>query len=251
MQAIAANREERIGLGVALALHLALVLAFVIQPLRGEVMPIPERMTVSLASDIGLEDTAPAIVRDSRAALAPELSDEVTPPTPEDAADQPKPSDAQRPDTSTAVTRPQPQPTQAPPQRSTGSRINDDFLSGSGDSTVSDDGRVPASQIGPSAQASLRSAISRQIKPHWNAPSGLDAEQLVTILAFRLNEDGTLAGRPRVVRQAGITASNRPQANLHAERAIRAVQRAAPFDLPAEYYNAWRNVSEWRFDRRL
>ena len=40
-------------------------------------------------------------------------------------------------------------------------------------------------------------------------------------------------------------------AALHAERAIRAVQLAAPFDLPDEYYNAWRNIAEWRFDRRL
>ena len=41
MQAMAANREERIGLGVALGLHLLLVLAFLIQPGRGEVMPVP------------------------------------------------------------------------------------------------------------------------------------------------------------------------------------------------------------------
>ncbi|NVE95971.1 energy transducer TonB [Altererythrobacter lutimaris] len=250
MQAIAANREERIGLGVALGLHLALVLVFLIQPSRGEIMPLPERMTVSLASNVGLEDTAPAIVPESRAAIASELADTVTAPAPEDVPDVTRSPDT-TPTTTTTATRPQPRTNEAPPERSTGSRIGDNFLTGSGDSTSSEDARIPASQIGASAQASLRQAISRQIKPHWNAPSGLDAEQLITILAFRLNEDGTLAGRPRVVRQAGINASNRPQADLHAERAIRAVQRAAPFDLPPEYYNAWRNVSEWRFDRRL
>ncbi|XUU60861.1 energy transducer TonB [Erythrobacter sp. HA6-11] len=250
MQAIAANREERIGLGVALGLHLLLVLAFLIQPSRGEIMPLPERMTVSLASNVGLEDTAPAIVPESRASIASELADTVTPPAPEDVPDVTRSVDA-TPRNTTTATRPQPRTSEAPPERRTGSRIGDNFLTGSGDSTSSEDARIPASQIGASAQASLRQAISRQIKPHWNAPSGLDAEQLITILAFRLNEDGTLAGRPRVVRQAGINASNRPQADLHAERAIRAVQRAAPFDLPPEYYNAWRNVSEWRFDRRL
>jgi hypothetical protein len=124
-------------------------------------------------------------------------------------------------------------------------------LAGAGDSTQTTETRVPASQIGRSAQASLRQAIGRQIKPHWDAPSGLEAEQLVTILSFRLNEDGSLKGRPRVVRQTGVTASNTPQKDVHAERAIRAVQRAAPFDLPDQYYNAWRVVSEWRFDRRL
>lgn len=252
MQAMAARREERIGLGVALGLHLLLVLAFLIQPGRDEVMKLPERMTVSLASDVGLEDTAPVPEAESRAALAPEISDTVTPPRPQDVPDVSR--SAERPDRTPqprTVTQPQPRPRDAPTERSTGSRINDSFLTGSGDSTASNDTRIPASQIGASAQASLRQAISRQIRPHWNAPSGIDAELLVTILAFRLNEDGTLAGRPRVVRQAGITDANRPQADLHAERAIRAVQLAAPFDLPPEYYNAWRNVTEWRFDRRL
>ncbi|HEX5645200.1 MAG TPA: energy transducer TonB, partial [Erythrobacter sp.] len=70
-------------------------------------------------------------------------------------------------------------------------------------------------------------------------------------LAFELNEDGSLKGRPRVIDQDGINASNRPQASLHAERAIRAVQLAAPFDLPAEYYNAWKSIRGARFDRNL
>ncbi len=250
MQAIAANREERIGFGVALGLHLLLVLAFLIQPGRGEVMPLPERMTVSLASDIGLEATAPAIVPESRAVIASELDDTVTPPAPEDVLEVTRSTDA-TPKTTTTTSRSQPRTSEAPPERSTGSRIGDNFLAGAGDFTASDDARIPASQIGPSAQASIVQAISRQIKPHWNAPSGLDAEQLITILAFRLNEDGSLAGRPRVVRQAGITDSNRPQADLHAERAIRAVQRAAPFDLPPEYYNAWKSIGGARFDRNL
>ena len=71
------------------------------------------------------------------------------------------------------------------------------------------------------------------------------------MLAWELNADGSLAGRPRVVSQTGITDSNRPQAALHAERAVRAVQLAAPFDLPEEFYDRWRRIREWRFDRRL
>jgi hypothetical protein len=124
-------------------------------------------------------------------------------------------------------------------------------LAGAGDSTQTTETRVPASQIGASAKASLIQAISRQIKPHWDAPSGLEAEQLVTILAFRLNEDGSLNGRPRIVRQSGVTASNAPQKDLHAERAIRAVQLAAPFDLPDQFYNAWKSINGARFDRNL
>jgi hypothetical protein len=57
-----------------------------------------------------------------------------------------------------------------------------------------------------------------------------------------LNRDGTLAGEPRVT-QTGITDSNRGQAALHRERAIRAVKLAAPFKLPAQYYDAWKTIA--------
>ena len=73
----------------------------------------------------------------------------------------------------------------------------------------------------------------------------------MTVLSFRLNRDGSLAGTPRVVSQSGVTDANAAQKALHAERAIRAVQLAAPFDLPDEYYEAWSNVSGARFDRSL
>ena len=91
----------------------------------------------------------------------------------------------------------------------------------------------------------------RPIRWRKAAPQGVDAERLVTVLAFDLNPDGSLSGRPRVVSQTGVTASNSPQKELHAERAIRAVQLAAPFDLPPEYYEAWKRVTSFRFDRNL
>ena len=77
----------------------------------------------------------------------------------------------------------------------------------------------------------------------------MDVEKLVTLLDWDLNADGTPAGRPRLKSQSGITDANRPQAGRHAELAIRAVQLAAPFDLPAEYYDHWKRIRNWRFDR--
>lgn len=109
----------------------------------------------------------------------------------------------------------------------------------------------PAATIGPAVRSALAGAISREIKPRWVAPQGAEVELLVTVLSWNLNPDGTLAGTPRVVRQDGITDANRPQAARHAEQAIRAVQLAAPFDLPPEYYDAWKRVAEFRFDRKL
>ena len=100
-------------------------------------------------------------------------------------------------------------------------------------------------------RAALSGAISRQLKPHWIAPQGAEAEQLVTVLTFSLNRDGSLAGTPQLVRQTGITDAIRPQEPRHVEQAISAVQLAAPFNLPPEHYDAWKRVSSFRFDKRL
>jgi outer membrane biosynthesis protein TonB len=133
-----------------------------------------------------------------------------------------------------------------------GSRIGNDFLSGVPGSQNPGTSRTPpAATLGPEVKASLGSAIARQLKPKWVAPQGVDADKLVTILAWDLNSDGTLAGQPRVVQQLGITDANRPQAQRHAEQAIRAVQLAAPFQLPSEYYNGWKRIAAFRFDRKL
>ena len=140
-----------------------------------------------------------------------------------------------------------PEPTQT---RAAGSRLGDDFLEGAGSSERSTNRTTAAATFGAAEAASLNSAISRQIKPHWNAPQGVDVEQLVTLVRFRLNQDGTLEGRPSCVGQSGETPSNAAQKGLHCERAIRAIQLAAPFDLPDEFYDKWKLVTS-RFDRRL
>ena len=239
------------GLAAALGLHLLLAAVLLFQPRPDDVLEPPERMTVSLASEVSLRSTAPDPVADSRAAMAPVLAEEV-----EAAVEQPRPArlrerTAADPSPVRATRSPARETAPTPPRQAKGTQIGENFLDGSGSSRTSDDTRIPASEIGASARASLVQAISRQIKPHWNAPSGVDAELLVTELAFELNEDGSLKGRPRVLRQSGTNDSNRPQASLHAERAIRAVQLAAPFDLPAEYYNAWKSIRGARFDRNL
>lgn len=262
------SREERIGLGIAAAAHVALVAALVWQvggePTR---LPIPERMDVSLASDVSLESTAPDPAAEAQAAVAPVLAPEPAPvptmapePAPTQARQEPRP----QPQSTRAATRPTPTPSARPtaqpsrrpePRAATrpagGSRIGADFLEGSGASEESTSRGTPAAAFGAAEQAALEQAINRQLKPHWSAPQGVDAEKLVTVLAWDLNADGSLKGKPRLVSQSGVTDSNRPQAALHVERAIRAVQLAAPFKLPEEYYDKWKRIRSWRFDRRL
>ncbi len=260
------RREDRVGLAAAIGLHIALVAALALQFLLVPADPVmPPRMTVSLATEVSLQSTAPDPAPDARAALAPTLSEEPAPEVQSDEADatpdapppvpsaraEPRPSrespsETRRPaDTRETASRPR------QVSNAGGSRIGEDFLEGQGSSATSDDTRTPAAAFGASERAALSSAITRQLRPHWNAPDGVDAEKLVSIVSWRLNEDGSLSGRPSCRNQSSsITASNRPQAGLHCERAIRAVQLAAPFNLPEQFYNRWKQL-EWQFDRRL
>ncbi|MGI8943065.1 MAG: energy transducer TonB [Qipengyuania sp.] len=264
MERTALRREERIGLMVAFVLHVALVVVLLVQPSsRDEFEPV-ERMTVNLAEDVGMAATAPDPVSESRASVAPTLDSNISPapaaerpvaqPLERPQIQSPIPAPTRAPDTRERR-RPDPPRTQAQPrssQRSGGSRIGDNFLEGSGDSTRTEETRTPASQIGASAKASLVQAIARKIKPRWEPPNGPEVEKITTYLRFRLNPDGSLAGRPEMIRQTGVNDTNRAQAGRHAEQAIRAVQLAAPFDdLPSEYYEAWKLVGPFGFDWRL
>jgi outer membrane biosynthesis protein TonB len=292
MAELALRDDEKVGLAAAVVLHGALVAVLLMQAARSEVSMFPERMTVSLATEVGLEAAAPDPVSESRASIAPTLADNPAPappapappaPAPAPVAERvPPPSPPPRPQSAPAP-RPLPAPTQAAPARdrsrpdrtaaaqpaartpasrpatsppqvapkSGGSRIGDDFLEGKGSSTTTQETRAPAAAFGRVERAALSSAITRALRPHWTAPSGLDAEQLISTVTWELNPDGTLRGAPRCrTDPASITDSNRPQAGLHCERAIRAVQRAAPFDLPDQFYDRWKAL-EWQFDRRL
>ncbi len=264
------RNDETIGLAAAIVLHGALVAVLLMQAVRSEVSVFPERMTVSLTTEVGLEAAAPDPVSESRASIAPTLDDNPAP-SPETAKPQPaarvQPSPP-KPAVRTAASQPAPardrsRPDRTPPRQAAttppkttpksggGSRIGDDFLEGKGSSTTTQETRAPAAKFGAAERAALASAITRQLRPNWSAPSGLDAELLVSTVSWELNPDGTLKGTPRCrTAPSSITASNRPQAGLHCERAIRAVQRAAPFNLPDPFYDRWKAL-EWQFDRRL
>jgi len=258
------NREEKLGLGIAVVAHIALLGGLLYQATRDQPLIAPaERMTVSLASDVSLESTAPDPSDAAQAAIAPVLASESAPlPAPASVpVERPAPPVVER-----EATRPRPAPTpiarattppkaqpRAQPSASRrsggGSRLGDDFLEGTSSGDRSKAG-TPAATFGPAESASLQQAIARQIKPHWSAPQGPDVEKLVTIVRFRLNKDGTLIGSPTIVSQSGVTPTNEAQKARHAEQAIRAVRLAAPFDLPEEFYDKWKTINS-TFDRRL
>lgn len=243
-------RDDRFGLGVAIALHVALLLMFVLWDQSAPTMPLPDRIAVTVSDEIALESVSPNPAADPAPSVAQELGEV----TPTEVAPVPDTRPALVPAETRPVQKTEPKPADRSERRrpdapSKGSRLGNDFLSGTGGSGSDRD--QPAEKVGPLTAASLSSEISRQLRPHWTAPQGIDAEKLVTVLAWEMNRDGTLKGRPRVVSQSGVTDANAPQKGRHAELAIRAVTLAAPFDLPDEYYDTWKNVREFRFDRRL
>jgi outer membrane biosynthesis protein TonB len=279
-----------VGLLLAGAAHVALAWVLVTQ--RPDPAPLtpPERITVSLAEDVGLDSAAPDPSPDPAAAMAPELAPLPQPPvaapppplppvrptarptptptpratrtsrpTPTPTATRsarptptPSASRSARPTpapTASRSARPTPAPTSSATRAGAG-RISENFLDGTSDAT-GDRGQA-ADRASPQQQASIAAAVIRQLKPHWNPPSGVDVDRLVTVVRFRLNRDGSLNGTPEVVRQTGENDNNRLQASRHAEQALRAVRLAAGqgFDLPTQFYSEW-DVLTSNFDNRL
>lgn len=228
-----------------------------------------ESLTRELATEVPQTATAPEIgeIEPDAAPPAPAPAAPAPPPKPDPVAPPPPPQPAKpaptpkpapppppaapKPRASTRET-PTPTPTpaparpsrqDAPPQRA--SRLGNDFLKGieaeTASSRTAPNTTGSNAKLSPVAARALNAEITRQIKPHWRPPSGADAEKIVTLLSVRLDPDGRIEGRIEVIGQEGITPSNRAQADLHAERAVQAVMRAAPFkNLPPEFYEHWR-----------
>lgn len=264
----ALDRREGAGIGLAVLGHAVLFGLLTVgflstpNPIKLESTPIE----VSLTDEVGLISEAPVIEREAPAERLAEVPAPVEPespppapvtepepvarpePTPPKAA----PAPAPRPQPKAEAPKSNPAPAKAQPKaerqqvRPTGrlSGIVDGLTDQPSKGTAT---RPQASQIGAAVKSSLAAEIIRQIRPHWAPPSGADSEKLKTQVIVRLNERGEIVGSP-TVKQSGFTASNRAQAQLHAERAVRAVQLAAPYKLPAEYYQAWKTIGPVLFE---
>jgi outer membrane biosynthesis protein TonB len=108
----------------------------------------------------------------------------------------------------------------------------------------------PAQEAGPAVKAAIAAEIRRQLKPHWKSPTGADVELLETTLVVHLAKDGSIIGAPTLLSQVGVNESNKGQARLHVDQAIKAVRLSAPFQLPEAYYDAWKEIRP-KFNRKL
>ncbi|QDX26388.1 TonB C-terminal domain-containing protein [Sphingomonas suaedae] len=259
---LALDRREGAGIGVAVIGHVVLFgllsVGFLAtpNPLKLETTPIE----VSLTDEVGLVSEAPVIEREAPAERLAEVpappEPDSPPPVPETQAEPvtrpdptpPKaaPAPAPKPQPKAEAKKSNPAPAKAERKTERQAVKPTGRLSGIVDGLTDQPSkgkatRPQASQIGANVKASLQAEILRQVRPHWAPPSGADSEKLKTQVIVRLNERGEIVGSP-TVKQSGFTPSNRAQAKLHAERAVRAVQLAAPFKLPTEFYEAWKTI---------
>lgn len=241
MAALTLRTEEQAGLGIALLAHVALVAWLVLAPPVPPPLPRIERVAVTLAEETGPQATTPDPSKDPAGDGAPELG--MAPPPPEpvpEARPSPPPNAAAK----AAVRQPpakQASPPIAPPKKGPpgGSNFADAFREGvPGGVGKGNPDAAPSAQ----QQSAIRVSINQQVLRPWNACSvtGLDVELLRARVSFSLDRSGQIISidDPQV---SGITASNSPQARRFGECAVRAIRTAAPYRLPGEFYDYWKN----------
>ncbi|SEJ62206.1 Cell division and transport-associated protein TolA [Sphingomonas sp. OV641] len=138
--------------------------------------------------------------------------------------------------------------------RPRGGRLGDDFLKGLTSEPSKSRSQTPrAAKIDATALASIVQAIARQIQPcaDRQVDPGPGANEIVTTLNLRLNENGTLAATPTMVRQTGVTAQNERYAQRVKDLGIAAFKGCSPLKLPPEYYDTpnggWNNINfKWK-----
>lgn len=90
------------------------------------------------------------------------------------------------------------------------------------------------------ATADLVSMLYEQIRQCWNEPSGAPRpEDLIVSFRLFLAPDGSIAQQPQLTAQSG--SGSYAQAAVEAAR--RAIYTCAPYKLPQDRYNQWRDVT--------
>ncbi len=262
---MALDRTDSISLTVVVAAHLALFAALSVdlfaKPPRSfdnppmEVDLIAESAITSAAPDLSASPPAARLaaeegpVEDAMMAESQPLPLPRIEPVPTPRAERPTPAPRVTPKAPSRPTpparsepAPKPAPKAAKSARPTGNLKG--LLDGIGkEENASKSKAAPAQSVGEIRRA-ISVSINAEVRGPWNrcSVSGIDVDQLKTTIVFRLSKSGALAGFDRVS-TSGETPSNAPQVDRFEECAKRAIQLAAPFDLPAENYDYWKTYT--------
>ena len=262
----AVRGKEGRGIAIALAAHVAIIGLLSVQWTAGERRFDNPPMEVDLIAETAVQSTAPVISENPPAArLGEEDMTDIAAPEPMPAPPLPEPIVRPTPaPTPKQVARPKAQPKQTPPAaakaqpkaapkappaknrpvRPTGN------LAGIAEGLSKSQPKTPASKGAPAAataaevKRSIDVSIKSAVRPRWDRcqVSGFDADKLETEVKFRLTTSGALGGFTSVT-TTGQNDSNKNLVQRHQECAKRAVELAAPFDLPEDNYSFWQNYT--------
>jgi len=90
----------------------------------------------------------------------------------------------------------------------------------------------------------LSDALKNMIAQCWNPPVGAPhPERLVPVFRLFLNPDGSVAQPPQLAADSAAAAAGDPFMRAAADAARRAIYTCAPYKLPADKYNIWRDIT--------
>lgn len=269
------DRAEATGLGAAVAGHAALLAALTLGFANASQPPLTSPpMEVSFVDEVGLQSAVTEVSTETPAqSVAPETG------LPEEAAPQPLeiPAPVPAPVPKAVEAPPQPKPaikqaTKPAPAKlaaakaqpsapkvaqagkaktTTGSRLGNDFLKGLGsDPSPSSLTKPSGAVMSAQALSGIKAAIERQIQPCANRQvnPGPGANKIAVTLNIRLNRDGSLAGRPKVMRTSGVNDDNSRYEGRVKDLAIASYVGCSPLrGLPEDLYQTpkggWNNLA--------
>ena len=255
------RKGESAGFGLSVIGHIGLLALLSLNLMSVRELPkLSEPMDVMLVDKVGLISAAPKSSQEApQAAEAPEVADTIeeaprpepapTPPKPQPTPPKPAPS-------AKAVAKPvPPAPVKAPPAKPAppapakakpkATSLGTDFLKGIPVAKSTGKGEAPrVAAISPIAQNGLIALIASQVKPCYTIPAGgTDTTSIISKIRLRLKRDGSIAVAPEVVGNLGVSSANSPYLQQMNEAAKRALQRCAPYKLPAELYEGgWEDL---------
>jgi hypothetical protein len=98
--------------------------------------------------------------------------------------------------------------------------------------------------------ADLADALRSQMYRCWSPPTGApNPQDLVVDYDLSLNPDGTI-GRLAMTPGTQVAAAANAYTRAAAEAASRAIYECAPYRLPPDRYNLWREINPLHFDPR-
>lgn len=112
----------------------------------------------------------------------------------------------------------------------------DDVAALIGATRRTDSGGIATSSLAAGLPQDQVEALRAQVRRCWEIPGGWSNPRQVSVaIRFRLKKDGTVDGKPVITE---FPAS--PMGKVAADKAVLAIERCAPYQLPADSYDKWR-----------